>query len=163
MINKEYLNKINPKQEVYDSKYSEETYKFLNKNKTKDIKVYWHKKSLIGLIDGSYTAFNPDEIELHPTQIYFIYKSQGDWLGISWIEIMSNNYKVLDYSDCDRTDYIDVTEWFYKKYLEIGRCIFDKKHYNFLLGENYNYVKEEERFDVIDGIKKCRWCDKIIN
>ena len=160
MLSKEYLNNINPNQNPYNAKYSHGTYRFLFNNKNKDIKVYWKKTSYI---DGEVTDFNKNNIRFYPTQIYFMYESNGDWLGVSWTRIMQNKYKVSDYT-CfmSEDEFEDITEFFFSEYLRIGRCLFDQKHINFLLGKDYNYVTKEERFETVDGIKKCRWCGKEI-
>jgi len=160
MLSKEYLNQINPNQNPYNGKYSHGTYRFLFNNKNKDIKVYWKKTNYI---DGEVTDFNQNNIRFYPTQIYFMYESNGDWLGVSWTIIMQNKYKVSDYT-CfmSEDEFEDITEFFFSEYLRIGRCLFDQKHINFLLGKDYNYVTKEERFETVDGIKKCRWCGKEI-
>ena len=159
MLSKEYLNQINPNQNPYNAKYSQGTYKFLSKNKNKDIKVYWKKTNSI---DGETTDFNINNIRFYPTQIYFMYEVNGDLLGVSWIRVMHSMYKFMDYSYFGREDFEDITEFFFNKYLRIGRCLFDKEHINFLLGEDYNYVTEEERFEIVNGVKKCKWCKKEI-
>jgi len=160
MISKEYLNQINPNQNPYNAKYSEGTYRFLSKNKNKDVKVYWRKKSYI---NGEITEFKTNNIRFYPTQIYFMYDLCGDWLGTSWTNIMRNKYKVMDYSYFDKNEFEDISEFFFSKYLRIGRCLFDQEHINFLLGKDYNYVIKEERFEFIDGVKKCKWCGLQIN
>lgn len=153
MINKEYLKKINPNKLEYEAKYSEGTYKFLSKNKNKDIKIFWRKRSGI---DGRIIEFNPEDV--CSPQVYFIYEQNGDLLGTSWSSIMWNKYKVMDYTGWDREEFEDITDIFLDTYLRIGRCMFDSEHINFMLGKNHSYVTKEERFKTIDGIKKCRWC-----
>ena len=74
---------------------------------------------------------------------------------------MQNKYGIQDYTYMIN-DFQDITEIFLSKYLEIGRCVFDTTHNNFLLGENHGYVGDENRFEIVDGIKKCKWCGKII-
>ena len=159
MITKEYLKTINPKQQSYNPKYSQGTYTFLHKNKNKDIKIYWLNKNYV---TGNIIAFNKRAIKFYPTQIYFMYKVNGDWLGTSWTNIMRNKYKVYDYSSWEMNEFEDITEWFFNEYSKIGRCLFDREHINFLLGENHNYVGEEGRFETVDGVKYCRWCGKEI-
>lgn len=156
-MNKEFLQLINPNVKPYNPKYSEGTYKFLHRNKDKDVKAYWKKKNNI---DGDIVAFNSSNI--YSSQIYFMYRENGDWFGISWQRIMSNEYKVLDYSSFEMDDFEDITEWFCEVYLRVGRCLFDTAHVNFLLGENHNYVTEEERFQVVESVKYCRWCGRDI-
>jgi len=157
MLNKEFLKAINPKQQPYNPKYSEGTYKFLHKNKNKDIKIHWRKRNNFS---GDIVAFDPSKIKFYSTQVCFMYKENGNWFGTSWANIMRNEHKLYDYSDWDREEFEDITEWFCDEYLRIGRCLFDSVHTNFLLGENHNYVNDSERFEIVDGIKYCRWCGK---
>jgi len=156
MITKEFLKEINPKQKSYNPKYSEGTYKFLNDNNL--IKVFWNK---VSRINGEITNFDPSKIKFYPTQIYFIFDTTKSWLGTSWTNIMSNKYKLYSYEGLER-NFKDITEWFCEEYLRIGRCLFDREHTNFLLGENHNYVSDDERFEMLKGIKKCKWCGKVI-
>jgi len=157
MINKEFLQAINPKEKPYNPKYSEGTYTFLHRNRNKDVKVYWKKKDNI---NGDIVSFDPSDIR--SPQIYFMYRENGDWFGVSWYRIMSNKYKVLDYSSFEMDGFDDITEWFCNEYIRVGRCLFDSNHINFLLGENNDYVGEHNRFEIIDGVKSCRWCGKEI-
>lgn len=157
MITKDFVEKVNPKQKTYNPKYSEGTYKFLHKNKNNNIKVYWRKKNNIS---GSVTNFDSSEMKFYPTQVYFMYEVNGDWLGTSWTNIMRNEYKVMDYSSFEMVEFEDITDWFIAEYVKVGRCLFDREHINFLLGENYEYVTDDQRFEVVDGVKKCRWCRK---
>lgn len=153
MISKEYLEKINPNKDTYNAKYSEGTYKFLSKNKNKDVKIYFRKKDKI---DGKLLEFNPTNV--YSTQIYFMYEVNGDWLGTPWVNIMQNKYQVMDYTNFDRDEFEDITDTFLDTYLKIGRCMFDNKHINFLLGKDHAYVSNEERFTEKDGHKTCLWC-----
>lgn len=157
MITSEFLKTINPNSKPYNPKYSEGTYTFLNRNKNKDVKVYRKKRDNI---NGAIVDFDPDDIRT--PQIYFMYRENGDWFGASWYRIMSNEYKVLDYSSFEMDGFEDITEWLCEEYSKVGRCLFDTSHINFLLGENHDYVGEENRFEVINGVKSCRWCGKEI-
>ena len=157
MIDKEFLQLVNPKIIPYNPKYSEGTYTFLYRNRNKGVKIYWKKKNNFS---GDIVNFNPSEV--CSPQVYFMYKENGDWFGVSWYRIMSNEYKVLDYSSFEMDGFEDITDWFCDEYIKIGRCLFDVTHSNFLLGENHDYVSNEERFEMINGIKKCRWCGKVV-
>jgi len=159
MIDKQFLQLINPKSKPYNPKYSQGTYAFLHKNINKDIKIYWLNKNYV---TGNITTFNRKAIKFYPTQIYFMYKINGDWLGTSWTKIMRNEYQVVDFSSWEMNEFEDITEWFCDEYVKIGRCLFDRGHTNFLLGENHNYVSNEERFEIVDGVKYCKWCGKEI-
>ena len=158
MIDKLYLKQINPNQNknTYNPKYSEGTYKFLNKYKKKDIKVYWKKKNNW---DGKETDFSFDKV--CTPQVFFIYEENSDYFGASWSQAMQNKYGIKDYTYMI-SEFDDITDIFLDKYLKIGRCVFDTTHLNFMLGENHNYVGDENRFETIDGIKKCKWCGKVI-
>lgn len=160
IIIKEYLKQINPNQDknIYNAKYSEGTYRWLNKYKKKDIKIYWNKRSPV---DGKITEFDFKNVAAYPTQIIFCYEEFGDLFGTQWNTIMRNSYKVVDYC-LWKDNFEDITDVFLKEYLKIGRCLFDKEHINFVLGKDHAYVKDEERFEYINGIKKCKWCGKVI-
>jgi len=159
MITKEFLKAINPKSNPYNPKYSQGTYTFLHKNINKDIKIYFKNRNNI---TGNIITFNIRAIKYYPTQIYFMYKTDYKWQGISWFKIMSNKYETMDYSSLEMKEFEDITDWFCSEYIKIGRCLFDIEHINFLLGENHNYVGEKNRFETVDGIKKCKWCGKVV-
>lgn len=160
MITKDFIKQINPKQQIYNAKYSEGTYKFLNKYKDKDFKIYYNKQNRF---DGNIIEFNQYKITFYPTQIYILYEEFGDLLGTTWTAIMRNNYQLHDYTHWDRNNFQDITEWFCENYLKVGRCLVDTEHTNFLLGEKHAYVTNDERFEIVNNIKKCKWCGKTIN
>jgi hypothetical protein len=157
MISKEYLKQINPNKKIYEAKYSEGTYKFLTKYKNKDIRIYWNKRSMV---DGSLVEFNP--LDVYSTHVYFMYEQNGDLFGTTWTNIMWNKYRVMDYSCWNRNEFEDITDIFLNTYLKIGRCMFDSEHINFMLGQNHSYVSKEERFEIVDDKRKCKWCGKDI-
>ena len=158
MITNDFRKQVKPKQIPYNAKYSEGTYAFLNKYKNKDLKVYWKNTSQF---DGSVLELNQNN--LYTTQVYFMYEETGDLYGARWSNIMHNDYRIMDYTCWDKNEFEDITEWFCETYLKIGRCLVDSSHNNFLLGKDHGYVTKEERFDnLIDGVKKCKWCGEIV-
>ena len=52
-----------------------------------------------------------------------------------------------------RTEHrIDITEWFWTRYIEIGRCLFDPDHRDVMR-------HTEDRFETINAsTRRCRWC-----
>lgn len=157
ILSKKYLQQINPKQKIYNAKYSQGTYNFLKKHQNKDITIYWDSEDNLS---GCNIEFNENKISSR--QILFCFHNKNEEIfGTCWMNIMVNKYQLYDYSYQNDT-FQDITNWFFDNYLKIGRCLFDDNHVNFLLGENHNYVKDEERFNIINGHKTCKWCEKII-
>ena len=56
------------------------------------------------------------------------------------------------YIGCDNSKYIEVTEEFYEKYIDIGRCIY---------GHGVWFADDEGRYIYSDEThRKCNWCGK---
>lgn len=73
--------------------------------------------------------------------------------GYFLMEALQKN-KPTRYSLCtfDSNHMIDVTEWFFSTYVNVGRCMFDPDHCDF--NNQYN-----NRYYIINkNHRKCRWC-----
>jgi hypothetical protein len=150
------INKIKPKVKGQSDKYSWNLYKFLHKQINqkeigkyvlKQIKVYWLHHSRW---DGEYLEFNPNELDIR--QI-IISPFGGTRTGYFLSQILlegKNECFALPYEDDELTD---ITEWFFKTYEKDGRCMFDREHNGWLLGD-------ENRFTYVNNTRKCSWCGK---
>ena len=69
---------------------------------------------------------------------------------VSLVGSESDKYTNFCYSCNPSTHFINVTEQFFEKYIEIGRCIYDKHCW---------LEDEENRYTYIDDThRKCNWC-----
>jgi hypothetical protein len=51
----------------------------------------------------------------------------------------------------------EITNWFWKNYMEKGRCIWDPNH-------QIHMREDENRYQMITkNSKRCRWCGKIFH
>lgn len=48
--------------------------------------------------------------------------------------------------------FIDITNWFFDTYIKMGRCMFDRNHYDFDNEHNQRY------YIINKNHRKCRWC-----
>lgn len=145
------LNKIKPKVKGESDKYSWNLYKFLTKiikerKTTADsIKIYWNTYSTW---DGEYLPFN-ESIDFGRQVIISPYGDRSTGYILS---------TVLREGRCDRfaiplqwQNSVDITEWFFNTYEEIGRCIFDKDHRRWM-----QYT--DGRYTYVNNTRRCNWC-----
>ncbi len=109
-------------------------------------------------LDGGYEPFDPNQ-SVKPGQCYFakIYPDNQGWVGRKLLEVMGmapyGEIKLYAYSiQEEHGRYIDITEWFWEEYRKSGRCIFDREHDGWWMGD-------ETRFTAINrNSRKCNWC-----
>lgn len=140
-----------PKDEKVSDKYSSNLYKFLKKYKDTYSKVYFYP---INNWDGSEVKF--DINNLATEQVYIGKVVDDDIIGKSLMNIITGQkiYAVSCYYNA-KNDWIDITEEFWTRYKDIGRCLFIR--HNGWYQDDYN-----TRFEYLDdSTRKCNWCSKI--
>lgn len=163
------LNKVKPKLKNESDKYSVNLYKVLAKiNKeykqlekdhgselSNDIKFYFAHRDLGW--DNKYIPFTEElfkekNIDMNIVVSPFGRSSSGYFLS----SILKKGLKAEHFSMCvyDHENFTDITDWFWNKYIEIGRCIFDWRHNGWMLGDKDRY------YHINSNNKKCKWCDK---
>lgn len=150
------LNDIKPKNIKKSDKYSKQIYEFM-KNHAYGNQVFYNEMQYD---DESKTyikkQFNANEVclgDLFITKQSFV--SEIDISGKCIRSIVGTNKdKYTNYCYCfsKKPSFTNVTEEFWIKYIEIGKCIYD----------DHDWLKNEEtRYTYInDRHRKCNWCGK---
>jgi hypothetical protein len=152
------INLIKPKNLKIDDKYSVKLYKLFKSferkpyYKPENIKVYFTCCEM-----GWSSEFIPFEENIHKTKgilrkiIINPYGSPKSGYILTSV-LRKNNPEHFSFMMHDTSKFIDVTEWFFKNYVKLGRCFFDKYHYGF---DN----KYEDRYHIINANhRKCKYC-----
>lgn len=150
------LLKIKPVGSDENGKYNKKLYNMLrklnnNKKGTCKVKVWFNTKSRW---DGSHIEYHKNiHRELGIKRQIIIDPSgqlvSGYFLGES---LDKNNPTRWSLCTFHPNHMIDITEWFFNTYIQIGRCMFDKDHYDF--DNSYN-----QRYHIINkNSRKCRYC-----
>lgn len=166
------IKQIKPKGKDSD-KYSIQLYNFMKKNYPNGCSVSyistqtkWNKET-----QDTYEEDKPfDENTFFTGDIWIgktdredydseDFKGYINWMyGNSLGTILSgsrNKYTVFANPWNIKKTVIDITSWFWNKYIEIGRCIWDRDHDGWL-------AKDENRFTYIDDDnRKCNWCGEV--
>lgn len=145
------INKFRPKDIKISDKYSSNLYKFLKKyNKQGYNKVYFDP---VDNYDGHLIELDMNFLPL--ANIYIGNMIEEDVIGNSLSKIVTGQsiYKLICRIN-DKAEYIDITDEFWKRYEEIGRCLF--------IDHNGWYQDDNNtRFTYTDGITRvCNWCGK---
>ena len=136
-IDKEYLKSIKPKQRFKSDKYSWNIYRYLKKNMIfGDIKV-------LDTSFGIMFCYNMDKVGFSGRTIHSILQS-GPYSAL-------DNYCYLRYYS---TEYKDISDEFFKKYSQVGRCYFDEDHNGWWSGDEHRFT------DINRNCKRCNWCGK---
>lgn len=103
-------------------------------------------------INGEHLVFKPWK-SLPGWQMY-VFTGDKEYIGMSIHGIMDGTRNSLGDYCLYQDQLIDITEWFFKEYLKIGRCIFDREHKGWWQGG-------DTRFTVINkSSRRCNWCGK---
>lgn len=153
-----HLDQIKPKNLKNDDKYNVKLYRLLKSfekkpyYKPEKLKVYFTCCDM-----GWSSDFIPFEENIHRTKgirrniIISPYGSPENGFVLTNV-LNKNNPEHFSFMAHDTSKFIDVTDWFFKNYREMGRCFFDKNHYGF---EN----KYENRYHIINAnYRKCKYC-----
>lgn len=141
-ITREYLKKIRPKESGVSDKYSWNIYRFLRKYRNWDIKVLDTKEW------GRIFSFSihPDNGEKSNLECGYSGRSIQAILTLNWNQSLETYFYL---SPCK--EYQDITEDFFKKYLLIGRCIFDPDH-------SWYHDSKIRYTQVTKNSRRCNWC-----
>lgn len=149
------VNKLKPNKLNVSDKYSSNLYKFLKKNPN-HTKVYFENRDAW---DGSEMQLDWNNICVSQIVIGSDVKEGGSFdciVGKSLASIVQgrklNELYAITYHE---SIYTDITEEFWSKYEQIGRCLFFN-HDSWIQGDEnrFRYIGE-------DNIRECRWCGKI--
>lgn len=159
------LKRIKPKNVKKSDKYSKQIYQFLKKNPHQSNVYYIQTQEIYNKETKKFEEkeFPFDVSDFNNTQIWIgsirrenYEDGYIDWMyGNSLSTIISpsrEKYTVFANPWNNKKTVIDVTEQFWEKYIEIGRCIYDHHHWLQDENERYSYIDEKHR--------KCNWCGK---
>lgn len=147
----ELLKLIKPKKKGQSDKYSWQLYEFIRRNKYKN--VYYYKKNW----DGEPTELDPDNISTYQIMVGNMYDCLS---GGRLRTIMSDSkdkyttFSFHPFGGWSNDEFVNITDWFWDKYIKLGRCLFDKQHVGWWTNdsERYTYINKNSR--------KCNWCGK---
>lgn len=145
------LSLIKPKIKGKSDKYSWNFYKYLNKLKTKDIKIYYRKYDYFS---GALTDFNETDFSTGNTLIISkVIKHDKGLIGSSLSSVLRSGKIDEYYYSNIHNNYFEVTEEFFDLYLDKGRCLFDFNHNGWL-------AYDDDRFTIYDKYRICNYCGK---
>ena len=164
------LKEIKPKNLKISDKYSANLYKYLNK--TKHYHVY------VNLNEGSFEEPKMKELDwnnLHKYNIYIgseimedTYTSNDGKKSVDFGQVIAKNLRSIlcgrklyqDGCYCAfgktyvKRDFKEITDEFWKRYKEIGRCLFINHNETFIAGKENRYTYLNDRTRI------CNWCGK---
>jgi len=153
---KDILPLIKPNSNDENGKYSRKLYNLLKKHsldqyKNRQLRVFFYKQSR--WIDNSVEFHRDVHKEVSMGGHIFISPYGDSSSGHHLFEVLQKNnpehWSLVMY---DPNLFTDVTEWFFTTYIQIGRCMFDKSHYDFDNKYNNRY------YTINKNHRKCKWC-----
>lgn len=152
------INSIKTKYKGESDKYSWQLYQYIIKNfkyikDLSELQVFFNRKCRI---TGDDIIFDKNDISL--MQI-IIGKRHDDEIvsGSNLFSIMGDSrdkYQVYSHhpiAGWKSDQFVDITEWFWKEYVKLGRCLLDKGHDRW-------WMSEEDRFTYVNNTRRCNWC-----
>lgn len=143
------IARIKPVKRGESDKYSWNLYRYLKEHR--NVRICWYSKSII---NGTAIPFESTKSLLSTQTVVLIGESGSSGNRIANILGNGESGKIVSYSLglWQQDKFVDITEWFFREYLRIGRCIFDREHNGLWLGS-------EGRFTQINrNSRKCNWC-----
>jgi hypothetical protein len=157
------IKDIKPKGKESD-KHSIQLYNYLKKYYRNGSNVYYVSTQYQwddNLKEGKYINVEFDENNVHPMHIWIGRKSNEIDENTVWYHgntlntiLGSGRCRYINFANPWYTDkkVIDITNLFWEKYIEIGRCIWDHQHTSWFANDN-------DRFTYLDeNTRKCNWC-----
>lgn len=158
------LSKIKPKNIKKSDKYSKQIYQYLNKHKSCNKVYYIQTQEHYNREKRTYETLEvPFDISSFTTSniwIGYMQKEEYEEGFINWMygnhlnSIVGdgkNKYECFANPWNNKKTVIDITEQFWNKYIEIGRCIYD---------HHYWLQDEEDRYTyLMPNHRRCNWCD----
>jgi len=153
------LSVIKPLVKGESDKFSWNLYRVLKqamKEKKKfpilDYRIFYYDKSDI---DGSIVALNKTQ-SLPPWHCYFakIYPMNQGWAGAKLSDIMRpGKNEFYAYGVTLKAEHLtDITDWFLREYVKLGRCIFDREHNGWWQGDDKRFT------NINKHSRRCNWC-----
>lgn len=136
-----------PKVKGESDKFSWNLYWFIEKHR--NVRIMFNTKDRI---NGKHLVFNPKD-SLPGWQV-FIFIGDHEYTGRPLYGVMDGTRNSLGDYCLFQNQIIDITEWFFKEYLRIGRCIFDRGHKTYWQGGSSRYTQ------INKSSRKCNWCGK---
>lgn len=140
---------VKPKIKGESDKYSWNLWRWLNKYK-------WHRNVYFRITEDS-PEFNINNIKASD-----LYIGTMDSTGLSGNRLGTILGKGIGKDDCfafhpiagwRNDEFIDITDIFWKEYINIGRCLFTEHSGVWIRGD-------EDRFSYTNNTRKCNWCGK---
>lgn len=152
----ELIPLIKPNGKDENGKYNKKLYNLLKKLSASEyynrqLKVYF---CLSDRITGDILTFHKDIHKEKTITRQILFSPYGNSASGHFLSeaIKKNNPEHWSLCMYHEDLFIEVTDWFFKNYIELGRCFFDKYHYDF--DNEYN-----ERYYIINkNNRKCKWC-----
>lgn len=150
------IRRIKPKNVKRSNKYSKAIYKYLKENPC--YRRVWFDKTFYDSSSQKNIRVEFDVNNMNLRNMYFGMPESPESVCItgkqidSLIQGGSGSQSTYCYIGYDNSQYVEVTEAFYKKYIEIGRCIY---------GHGLWITDDEDRYTYYDDThRKCNWCGK---
>lgn len=139
------LKLIKPKVKGKSDKYSWNLHKYLSNNKGS--KVYYRK---INSFSERENLYHSNTLTKYDVLIGTPHRE--GIIGASLLEILRKPPKMKYFFINAFNDYQEITDEFFKDYVEIGRCLFDSEHNGWMTGDEnrFTYQNDNERI--------CSWC-----
>jgi hypothetical protein len=156
-IKKEILPFIKPIGKDENGKFNRKLYNLLkkmsdNQYENRQLKVFFNQKSWW---DDSNIEFHKNihkHLNCFGRQVILSplgNPTSGHFLSETTNKNKPEHWSLMLY---DTNSFIDITDWFFNTYKQIGRCMFDNRHHDF--DNQYN-----NRYYIINkNHRKCRWC-----
>lgn len=141
MINAELFR---PKVRGESDKFSWGIYRFLKKHP--GIRIMYYSKNDMGEDE----PFDPKKSQ-RPRKIFMLHSGSA-MIGISVSQAMDGKLHEYAFSVWDCKKFVDITDWFFKEYAMIGRCLFDREHFGWWWGDGqrFTHINKHSR--------RCNWC-----
>lgn len=163
------VNMIKPEEQ--SDKFSWNIYQFIKKHPD-CTRVFWHKKNYM---NGGIVEFNNrDNVEGASLgwNLFIGRRDKQNFDDIHFSVVTGNRVRNILGNSRERfnlwslhpiagwptgDEFEDVTEWFWDNYIKFGRCLFDKGHNGWWIGDT-------DRFTYLDeNTRQCNWCGQIQN
>ena len=173
-MDKDFLKSIKPKDLKESDKYSANLYKFIKKTGYDHVyidinKGNFEKPELIDIDKDDLDNLSGYDIYIGSNIMADVVSNKegtksvdiGQVIAKPLWSILNGNklyqcgcYCAFGHTYVNR-DFLEITDWFWKKYKEIGRCLFIDHNSKYIIGS-------ENRFTKINPIyRKCNWCGKL--
>ena len=150
------LKDIKPNGKTSD-KYSINLWKYITKHQG-EMRVFYEQTEYSVKEDCEiFVPFDPNNIK--PYKVWIGQLSE-DWYYVGHLSTILGNgkEKFTQWANpwLKSKQPLDITEWFWKEYIKNGRCLFDKDHSGWWIGD------EDRFYHINKNNKKCKWCGAML-